>query len=157
MGLRRNIMQEPISALSLKRCPTTIASNTVREAIAILNRDRLGTIIVVDDDGMPQGMFNEHMLMRLLHENPTALDDPVGDHMTNYVVCLRRDEPIAKLIATMYQRQLRWVCVVDSDGRPISLSGLRGVIEYVSEYFPHHVAVQPTSNTKLAVDQREGA
>jgi CBS domain-containing protein len=157
MGLRRNIMQEPISALSLRRCPTTTATDTVREAIAILKRDHLGTIIIVDDDGMPKGMYNEHMLMRLLAENPAGLDDPVGDHMTTYVVCLRRDEPIAKLIATMYERKLRWVCVVDNEGRPISLSGLRGVIEYVSEYFPHQVAVQPISGNKLSVDQREGA
>jgi len=157
MGLQKNINTEPIASLSLRRCPTTTPDVTVRDAVRIMRRDGLGAIIVVDEDGKPIGMFNENILVRLLDESPGALAEPISSHMTTYVVCLRREEPIAKLIATMYERNIHWICVLDRHGRPVSFSGLRGLIEYVAEYFPHHIMVQPTTSSKLAMDQREGA
>ncbi len=157
MGLHKDLSEVPISALSLRRCPTTTPEVRLREAIRIMRRDQLGAIIVVDEDGRPAGMFNENMLTRILDETPDVLDDPIADHMTTHVVCLTRDDPIAKLIATMFQRNLQWVCIVNREGRPVSFSGLRGVIEYVADYFPHQVMVQPTTSSKLAMDEREGA
>ncbi len=157
MGLHKDLNEVPISELSLRRCPTTTAEVKLREAIRIMRRDQLGAIIVVDDEGLPIGMFNEHILIQILDETPEVLDEPLSSHMTTEFVCLRRDDPIAKLIAVMFKHHAHWVCVVDKAGRPVSFSGLRGVIEYVADYFPHRVLVQPTTSSKLAMDEREGA
>jgi hypothetical protein len=49
------------------------------------------------------------------------------------------------------------VSIVDADGRPTALTGLRGVVEYVADYFPRQVKVQPIDGSKVSIKTREGA
>jgi CBS domain-containing protein len=101
-------------------------------------------------------MFTEKLLIRLLAHRPEAVDEPVAEHQSVRIVCLRGEEPIARLITTMQKHALRWVCMVDGDGRPTALADLRGVIEYVADHVPRIVKVQPIE-PKLSMEQREGA
>src|SRR5690606_771325 len=87
---------------------------SVRETVARMKDQQVGAAIVVDDDGLAVGMFTEKLLIRLLARNPRAMDDPVESHMANRMVCLRDDEPIARLLATMQAHKLRWVCITDA-------------------------------------------
>jgi hypothetical protein len=75
--------------------------------------------------------------------------------MSRQVVRLSGSNSIATLLRAMQQQRLRWVCVVDNDGRPLALTGLRGVIDFVVDSFARDVRVQPITE-KLPV-QREGA
>ncbi|MBI1372840.1 MAG: CBS domain-containing protein [Phycisphaera sp.] len=156
MGLRENIQHDTIGDLALRKAVVVQPDITIREAIKAMQQAGLGAVIVVDEDGKPVGMYNEKMLPGMLSTNPGAMDRPVRDHMTSYVICLRKSESIATLIATMEKHKLRWVCVVDDAGRPVALTGLRGVVEYLVEYFPYKVKMQPLQS-RLAIEQREGA
>jgi hypothetical protein len=44
---------------------------------------------------------------------------------------------------------------VDRDGKPIGLTGQKGVIEFIVEHFPRQVKVQ-MMRSKLYMDAREG-
>jgi len=156
MGLRENILLERVSDLPLRPLVFMQVDETVRSVLHRMSEGGLGAAITVDADGKPVGMFNEKLLIRLLHENPAAMDQPVGQVMTRNVICVQQGDSIATLIATMQQRKLRWVCVVDETGKATALTGLRGAMEYIVDHFPRRVYVQSTKS-KLAVDQREGA
>lgn len=156
MGLRENLRREPISQLELHKAVTVRPQTPVHEAIEALRRESVGAVIVTDDDGRPAGMFTEKLLIRLLVYRPEATHEPVASHMSARIECLKADEPIARLISTMQRHALRWVCVVDGDGRPTALADLRGVIEYVVDHFPRLVKVQPIE-PRLSIENREGA
>jgi CBS domain-containing protein len=156
MGLRENLLTEPVTKLAMRVLITARPGTTVRQACEAMRQAKLGAVIVVDDAGHPLGMFNEKLLIRLMAGDIGQLDDPVSKHMTHNVVCMRETDTIAQLIATMQGRKLRWICVVDAGGKATALTGLRGVMEYVVEHHPRSVKVQPM-RANLSMDQREGA
>jgi len=157
MGLRENIQHDTIGDLAMREAVSVQPDITVRDAIAKMQSSGVGAVIVVDKDGKPTGMFNEKMLPDLLiNKAAEAMDAPVRDHMTTYVICLKKSETIATLIATMEKHKLRYVCVIDEAGKPCALTGLRGVVEYIVDFFPYEVKNQPLESN-LAINKREGA
>jgi len=156
MTLRENILHEPVSSLTLRALVLFSPDRPVREVCQSMRRESLGAALAVDPLGKPIGMFNEKVLIRILAEHPTAMDDPAEQHMTSYVVTVKQSDSIADLIATMQQRRLRWVCVVDEQGKAIALTGLRGVMEYVVDHHPRSIKSMPIRR-KISMTEREGA
>lgn len=156
MGLRENILSQPVSDLSIRELVSVPPTETVRETVALMRGKNMGAAIVIDDAGYPIGMFNEKLLIHLFEAGTDAMGDPVEKHMTRSVACVGTQETIATLIATIHSRGLRWICICDEAGKAIGISGVRGVMEYVTEHHPRSVLVQPLQS-KLSVDEREGA
>ena len=156
MGLREDLQSHTVNELILRPYAPVRSGATVSDAVTAMKAAGIGAAMILDESCKPIGMFNEKILIRLLANNPDALSEPVEQHMTRHVVCVRRDQPIATLISVMQENTLRWVCVTDEQGRAEFLTGLRGVLEYVTDYFPREVKVQP-DESRLAMDQREGA
>lgn len=156
MGLYENMRREPLGTLSVRSVVTIDADATVRRACEIMRDADLGAVIVTDDGGVAVGMLNEKHLIRLLADRPEAIERPVHESMTTNLTRVRADQPIAELVAVMQDARLRWVCVVDDAGKPIGLTGLRGVMEYVVEHFPHQIKTEPITS-HVTSGQREGA
>lgn len=156
MTLRENIMTETVVELALRTLVTIKPTDTVRQVCQAMREQKLGAALIVDDAGKPVGMFNEKLLISLLYRKPEGYDEPVSYHMTTNLVCVKQSDKIAELIATMQQRKLRWICVVDDQGKAVALTGLRGVMEYVVEHFPRSVLGHPI-RSKLSINEREGA
>ena len=157
MGLRENILTDTVGDLAMRPLITFTTDQTIRQVCDALTAQSLGAAVCVDEAGQPVGMFNEKLLIRVLSQNLDAMDAPVGEHMTTNVVCVLATDTIDTLIATMQERKLRWVCVVDESGKAIALTGLRGVMEYVVDHFPRCVFSQPVRANKLSMEHREGA
>lgn len=156
MALRENISHESVSELTLRPLVLFKPERPVNDACESMREGGLGATIAVDAVGRPVGMFNEKVLIRLLASNPDAVNEPAEKHMVREVVTVKVTDPIAELIATMKQRHLRWVCVVDEQGKATALTGLRGVMEYVVDHHPLLVKSTPIRR-KLSMTEREGA
>ncbi len=156
MGLRQNMLDEPVSTLAWRKLVTFSPEEPVRTVCERMREQRVGAAVTLDDAGRPIGLFTEKLLIRLLQRDPDQMDRPIGPHATDYVVCIREDDSIARLVATMQKRDLRFICVCDGDGKALALTGLRGVMEHVVSYFPRSVLVEPMESN-LSIEQREGA
>ncbi|MBI1373109.1 MAG: CBS domain-containing protein [Phycisphaera sp.] len=157
MSTLNHLMHDRIGQLDLRPCPTVHPLATVDEANAAMRHNRVGAVIIVDQAGKPIGMFNEKLLIRLLAERPDALGEHVVRHMARHLHTLPLSASIGDLLDTMRMHSLRWVCVVDITGRPVALTGLRGLITHVVEnYLPDVVKVHPIES-HLAMAFREGA
>ena len=157
MGLRQDILSDPVSVLELRDLVAVKPDTTVRRAIELMRQHRLGCVVIVDDHNRPLGKFTERLLIKLLvADGPDALDQRVSEHMASAWTLVERSDPIAKVIQCMEADKLRFVVVVDEHGHPVGITGQKGVMEYVAEHFPRQVKVQETE-AKLYMDQREGA
>lgn len=157
MGLYENFHADPISMLDVHKTVSVSPDTLVRDVVKQMREARLGAAFIVNHTDHPVGMFNERMLVDLLSKKPEAMDETVDRHMTLNIVCLHRTDSVAKLIATMSNYNISWVCLVDEEYRPTALTGLRGVLRYVVEYIPHLIRVEPMDSTNLSMEQREGA
>jgi len=157
MGLHEAVQRETVSEMPLRRALTIKRGTPVRLVVAEMNKRTLGAAIVVDDDQHPVGMFTERLLVRMLDRDPAGLDQPVDDHMIDCSrLTARLDEPVEHIIHIMQNAKIRFICVVDSNGRVHSLAGLRSLVEWIAEHFPRAVKVQGLE-AKLYLDEREGA
>ena len=156
MGLKQDILSEPVSELELRPVLTASGDMTVREAVAKMRHARLGYMVLLDDQDRPVHMFTERMMIKILLEGRAALDRPLTDFYYKPADRIGRGEPIAKLIQMMHEGDLRFVCVVDEAGKCIGVTGQKGVMEYIADHFPRQVKVQ-TLEPRLFIKHREGA
>ena len=156
MGLHENIRTERISELPLRKAITVAPTSSVREAIIEMRQKRLGCSIVVDAEDKPIGMFTEAMLDRLLLEGSWQLDELIEVHMARQVSCVKTSDPIVMVLDAMQSRDVRFVCVVNKNGRVVGLTGQKGLMEYIAEHFSREVMVQRVGSSPYP-HQREGA
>ncbi len=156
MGLKENLQNELVSRLALRMPVVASAEATVRQSILQMRKRKLGCVIIVDDDDGPLGIFTEGMLRLMLVGNPSAIEEPLGDHMKQDVQWVRLTDPVSRVLQAMQNEKTRFIGVIDSEGRLVGLTGQKGLMEYVAEHFPQQVMVQRVGIPPYSVE-REGA
>ena len=157
MGLREDIIHETVAELPLRPALTVTPEVTIAQAIKLMREDKLGCVFVVDAQGRPVGKFTERQVVKLLCAC-VPLDEPVTKHMVVIPAesCVRKTDPVQKVLEAMRQTRLRFICVVDDDGRVKAMTGQKGLMEYITERFPRQIKVQ-MMESKLHMNAREGA
>lgn len=156
MGLQENLHSETVRELAL-RAPVTVHPDTsVREVVEKMKAQRLGCAIVVDASHKPLGMFTESMLIDRLAGGERELNTSVSEWMATQWPCVNENDPIVDVLDAMRTRNVRFLCVVDNDGKLVGLTGQRGLLEYVADHFPSQVMVQRIGGTPH-LRSREGA
>lgn len=156
MPLLKNMQTEPVSRLALREPVTASPGTSLREAIVMMREPNLGCVIVVDDEQKPLGTVTEAMITQLLAQSPEALDDPVEKHLSAQWPWVKLTDPVADVLEALDAKNVRFLCVVDDDGRLCGLTGQKGLMEYVAEHFPGQAMVQRIGGKPYPV-QREGA
>ena len=96
-------------------------SSSVRDAVELMSKMNVGSILVVDEEGKPRGIFTKRDLVHHLAKGG-SLEAKLGDVMTRRVVTIREDETVWKAITLMVEHGIRHLPVVDEEGN------VRGVI-----------------------------
>jgi CBS domain-containing protein len=156
MGLRENMQNEPVSTLALREPVTAGPNATIREAIVAMRKKRLGCVIVVDESGVPAGMFTESMLTQLLLQDHRAVEDRLVDHMAEQWPRVKLTDPVEDVLDALDLKNVRFLCVVDDEDQLAGLTGQKGLMEYVADHFPGKVMVQRIGGASIP-NKREGA
>jgi CBS domain-containing protein len=70
-------------ASAIRRAPVTCSPTTpLRQALELMQAQRIGAIAVVDAEGAPQGIFTERDLVRHAATGRLAQDHPISTYMT---------------------------------------------------------------------------
>jgi CBS domain-containing protein len=155
MGLLENTRTEPVRRLSLRQPATVERDATVADAVRAMRDARLGCVVVVDADNRPVGMFTEAMLRTLLVRSSAVVDEAITAHMAEQFPCVLASDPIELVLDAMEAKNVRFVPVVDDEGRLMGLTGQKGMMEYVAEHFPRLVLGQRVGTHPFPA-QREG-
>ena len=121
-----------------------------------MRQQKLGCAIVVDDERRPVGLFAESKLTRLLSETPQAIYDPILEHLDRQWPTVNLNDPISCVLSALEFSNIRFLIVVDDQGRLAGLTGQKGLMEYVAEHFPRQVIVQRIGGKPYPAE-REGA
>lgn len=156
MGLYQNMQVEPLSELALREPIVVSPSITVRDAVLKMRGSNLGCVIAVDEQQKPVGMFTESMLTQLLVTDPAGLNEPLKAHLSTHWPWVKQTDKIVDVLEAMQMKNIRFLCVVDEEGRLVGLTGQKGLMEYVAEHFPGQVMVQRIGGSPYP-SQKEGA
>ncbi|WP_332777114.1 DUF294 nucleotidyltransferase-like domain-containing protein [Polaromonas sp.] len=115
-------MHSPLSQIA-RREPVTVTLDTpLGEALAIMDRLRIGSLIVVDAQGhMPLGIFTLRDLLHRVTLPQVGLDQPIASVMTGGVITVKPHTTAYEASLIMASRGLRHLLVVDEAGRLVSI------------------------------------
>ncbi len=110
--------------------PETIdVDATAAQAIALMRRDGVDCLLVIDGDQLVGIFTDRDALLKLAGQS--GADQPLRELMTRDPVVLRRDDPIAVAINKMAVGGFRHVPIVD-DGRPIAVVSAKDVFRHIA-------------------------
>lgn len=112
------------------RPPVTVSGDkTIREAMRLLVENNIGSLIVVDSDGLPVGIITERDIFRLTYQHHgKIMDMNVADHMTSKMLIGLPDDNIDYIAQVITQNRVRHVPIINEDGR---LSGIVSIGDVV--------------------------
>jgi len=96
---------------------------TCREALALIVRERIGALPVLDTGRRVVGILSETDLL-----DAGSLDLLAKDVATKQVVSVRRDCRSSKIVRLFQSRKMRCIPVLDDEGRPVGIVGRRDIL-----------------------------
>jgi len=100
----------------------------IRDAVKVMQRRRVGSIVVIDDEGRCIGIFTERDVIRSIADG-FPLDTPIGEVMTKRPITIRADTSISEAKAIMVTHGIRHLPVVDDEGRVLGMVSVRDLLE----------------------------
>ena len=111
------------------------AGASLAEAIAAMQKERRGCVLVVSGDKLA-GIFTERdVLLRIAGLAIDLKQAKVSDYMTRDPVALPADSSVAFALNRMVVEGFRHIPLVDDQGRPTGVVSMRELIEYLSDFF----------------------
>ncbi|MEM0061321.1 MAG: CBS domain-containing protein [Fervidicoccaceae archaeon] len=124
-GTVESIMSKP---------PITVHKNdSVQDAAKLMFNNRIGSVLVVDDDGRLIGILTERDLVYLVSTGKSQLlnEYPVWQLMTENPVTAKPTDTIEEALARMKEINVRHLPVVDDDGKPVGVLSIRDIIDFM--------------------------
>jgi CBS domain-containing protein len=111
---------------------TTLGDISLKEAISILYKRHIGSIIIIDKDKKCKGIFTERDAIRVI-ANDIPLNTPLVEVMTTNLKTVDEHATFSMAKEIMRDHNIRHLPVVDEQGRLIGLLSLRRILDEVHE------------------------
>ena len=130
---------------------------TIGEAVEIMQKNKIGSVLITDDDGVLKGIVTERdILMKVTGLITDLKGTAITQIMTADPVTLKEDDKVAYVMNNMHVGRFRHVPIVDDDEKPIGIVSIRDVVDFILDYFPEEIT-NITSEPFRGDSTREGA
>ena len=116
-------------------------TDTLADAVNLLNRHNIGAVVITDTGGAISGILSERDIIRRLGKDPTgALALPIGQAMTRGVVTCARDTNIAEVMERMTHMRIRHMPVAQGSDL-VGIVSIGDVVKFKIEEAEHEAEV----------------
>ncbi len=118
---------------------TALPDIRLKDAIALMQREKSGYIVIADQHLKVTGLFTERdVLMNVLGKN-ASLDEPVTQYMHTNPKTLKKSDTIGDALQVMNDTNVRHVPLVDEFGQMNGVLSVRTIANFISELFPTEI------------------
>lgn len=107
---------------------------SVKEAVALLDRYNIGALVVLDENGVLTGIFSERDVVRQLIQQNDLLSQPVRNLMTAEVVTCMPQDDLMSVASVMTERRFRHLPVMDN-GELLGIISIGDVLKAQRDYY----------------------
>jgi CBS domain-containing protein len=135
-AVERSLMEEPVACLQPLRPLTVEAHMPLDAAIRFMHDHGIGCVLVTDAAGKLTGILTERDLLQKVAGkgyDPGRLQ--VADCMTAAPEWSKPGYPLGYALQRMIVSDIRYLPLVDDDGRPVGIVSSRDVIAYMANRF----------------------
>ena len=112
---------------------------SVKDALALMQAEKAGYIVVADEHSKVVGMFTEREVLMNVMRPGVAMTDPISKHMRKDVHPLKKSDTVGEAIDLMDRFGIRHVPLVDEFGQVSGILSIRTIVTFLSELFPTEV------------------
>ncbi|PMP87953.1 MAG: signal transduction protein [Caldisphaera sp.] len=105
----------------MKEAVFTSPNVNILSVAKLMYSKKIGSIAIVSPDDKVIGIFTERDLTKVVAEN-TPLTKSIGEVMSKNPWVIKESDSISKAVSLMYEKEIRHLPVVDSEGK------LKGII-----------------------------
>ena len=118
----------------MSKPPITVHKNSsVQEAARLMFNNRIGSVLVVDDEGRLVGIVTERDLVYLVATGKVDLakEYPVWQIMTENPITASPEESVLEALVKMSEARIRHLPVVDENGKPLGMVSYRDIMNII--------------------------
>ena len=118
--------------LMLKDVVTAYGNISVREAIELLFKRHIGSIVIIDDAGNCIGIFTERDAIRVVAQN-VSLDAVLEKAMTKNPFTVNEDSTFEEAKSIIKLHKIRHLPVTSTEGKLVGLISVRNILDELNE------------------------
>lgn len=122
----------PVTRLMTTGVLTVRGDETVAAAAQTLLDEGVGSLVVVDEEGTPVGMFTTTDLAEIVAGDVSGSDATVSEYMTGDVVTIDAHGGIRDAAAKMIRNGIHHLPVTDDEGAIVGILSTKDVTAYFS-------------------------
>ncbi|KSW12705.1 histidine kinase [Pyrodictium occultum] len=112
--------------------PVTVGLNTsIRDVAQLMRKNRIGSVLVVDEEGKLRGIVTERDIVFACSEGWDPNTKQAWEIMTEDPIAVKPDEDIVDVIKKMRDANVRHLPVVDDEGKPIGIISARDIMDTI--------------------------
>jgi CBS domain-containing protein len=119
-ALAEQSMEARLGSLPRRPLVACAAAAPLRDVLLLMHRRRVGSVLVVDDDGVAQGIFTRHDVLERVALAQPPMDTPVSRLMTRPVHTLDVERSVQDAVLLMSRHGVQHVPVTER-GRAVNL------------------------------------
>jgi CBS domain-containing protein len=141
--ITRGLLTSAIKHLNPRPPITVEEGSSVADAVALMNREKIGGVLVVRE-GRLVGIFTERdVLTKIAGRGLDFTTIFVQAYMTADPEALSPEHKVAYALNKMVVGGYRHVPIVDGERRPVAVISVRDVVEFIVDRFPAEVLNLP--------------
>ena len=117
--------------LMLKEVVTTYGNVPTKEAIELLFKRHVGSVVIINDADQCIGIFTERDAIRVMAQN-VPLDAPVEKIMTKNPFTVNEDSIFQEAKSIITSAKIRHLPVIDENGKLVGLISIRHILAELS-------------------------
>ena len=117
--------------LMLKDVVTTFGNVPAKEAIELLFKRHVGSVVVINEGEQCIGIFTERDAIRVVAQN-VPLDAPVEKIMTKNPFTVNEDSIFDVAKSIIKSAKIRHLPVIDTNGKLVGLISVRHILDEIS-------------------------
>lgn len=118
--------------LMLKDVVTAYGNISIREAIELLFKRHIGSIVIIDDAGNCIGIFTERDAIRVVAQN-VSLDAVLEKAMTKNPFTVNEDSTFEEAKSIIKLHKIRHLPVTSTEGKLVGLISVRNILDEINE------------------------
>lgn len=109
---------------------TMAEDKTVGNAMKLLNANKIGSVVVVNQDGDPVGIFTERDIFRLCYRYDSAVKSlKVADHMTTDLLVGIPEDDVDYIAAVITNKHVRHIPIIDENRKLCGLISIGDIVK----------------------------
>lgn len=142
MPITRGFLCSSVSLLEPPEPISVLESASVADVMRILQKNKIGCVLVVNGEGELSGIFSERDYVLKIFDKDIEDSTPVAKYMTREPITISLDETIAFALTLMSQGGFRHLPITDETNQPVGMVSIKNIVDHLSnEIFESLMAV----------------